>query len=223
MTCPVTVDLGAYLLGALDPAEAERVRTHLGTCGDCRDEHEQLRGLPETLGTLTPYYLEALEAAEPSPGMFDELLRRATDDTRRRRRRRVVLGSSAAAAVLAVAVAGGLATTGDAPSAPATTTVSAANDRTDVQASARLTSRSWGTQVALRLSGVAPGQRCVLVARARDGSRETAASWVAAYDGTVDISGTTAIPRSELRRLDVVTVSGQRLLTLPVPAVSTRG
>ncbi|MGH3333990.1 MAG: anti-sigma factor family protein, partial [Nocardioidaceae bacterium] len=105
MTCPLTIDLGAYLLGALDPAEEERVRAHLSTCPDCRDEHGQLRGLPGRLSMLTPYDLGGLETTEPSPAMLDDLLRRAAEDTRRRTRRRLVAGWSAAA-VLAAAVAG---------------------------------------------------------------------------------------------------------------------
>jgi hypothetical protein len=222
MTCRLTVDLGAYLLGALEPAEEERLRAHLGTCPECRDECTQLCGLPGRLGALTPNDLEGLEAlegletTEPSPAMFDGLLRRAAEETRRRNRRRRVAGAAAAAAVLAAVVAGALTVTGGPGHAPESTTVSATNDATHVQASARLTSRSWGTQVALRLSGVAPGQRCVLVARARNGGRDTAASWVATYNGTADIRGTTAIPRDELRRLDVLTRSGRRLLTLPI-------
>jgi anti-sigma factor RsiW len=220
MTCPLTIDLGAYLLGALDPAEDERLREHLRGCPECRAEHELLRGLPGRLGLLAPHDLDGLGTTEPSTAPFGGFLRRAGEDPRRRSRRRVSVGLSAAAAVLAAAVAGGVGVTGGSPPAPGPITVAAANEVSQVRASARLTSHGWGTQVALRLSGVAPGQRCVLVARARDGRRETAASWVAAYDGTAHIQGTTAIPRDQLGRLDIVTASGRRLLTIPT---TTRG
>ncbi|HEY9180913.1 MAG TPA: anti-sigma factor [Candidatus Baltobacteraceae bacterium] len=36
-------DVAVYAVGALPPEEAERVRAHLETCGDCRKEYAQLR------------------------------------------------------------------------------------------------------------------------------------------------------------------------------------
>ena len=45
----VREDLGGYVLGALEPAEAAAVREHLTSCAPCAAEHARLAGLPELL------------------------------------------------------------------------------------------------------------------------------------------------------------------------------
>lgn len=42
-------DIGAYLLGALDPSEVERFESHLPNCPDCREQVERLRPAAEAL------------------------------------------------------------------------------------------------------------------------------------------------------------------------------
>ncbi len=42
MICRDATDLGAYVLGALEPEEARAFRGHLDTCALCRDEVERL-------------------------------------------------------------------------------------------------------------------------------------------------------------------------------------
>lgn len=59
MTAHVREELGAYVLDALDAAEAARVRDHLASCAQCRQEHERLAALPAML--------DLLPAAEPDP------------------------------------------------------------------------------------------------------------------------------------------------------------
>jgi anti-sigma factor RsiW len=46
MTCPVTVRLGVYALGAADAAERVLVESHLSTCQECRAELARLAPLP---------------------------------------------------------------------------------------------------------------------------------------------------------------------------------
>jgi hypothetical protein len=62
------------------------------------------------------------------------------------------------------------------------------------------------------MSGAAPGERCRLVARARDGRTEIAATWWTTYGGSAEVTGAAAIPAAELAALDVVTVQGRRLV-----------
>jgi anti-sigma factor RsiW len=38
----VHVDLGAFVLGALEPAEEERIRAHLAECSECAAAHAEL-------------------------------------------------------------------------------------------------------------------------------------------------------------------------------------
>ena len=51
-------DVGAYLLGALEPAEQAAFEGHLATCPECRDEVEQLRlavdALPRSVEPFAP-------------------------------------------------------------------------------------------------------------------------------------------------------------------------
>jgi anti-sigma factor RsiW len=45
-------ELGAYILGGLPPAEAARVRVHLGICEQCRSEHDYLAVVSDWLDEL---------------------------------------------------------------------------------------------------------------------------------------------------------------------------
>jgi len=47
-------DAGAYVLGALEPREAERFRRHLETCDACRDEVAHLEQVTEKLPLAAP-------------------------------------------------------------------------------------------------------------------------------------------------------------------------
>jgi len=89
--------------------------------------------------------------------------------------------------------------------------------RSHVQAAVTLNGRTWGTELRLTLRSVPPGEHCSLVARARDGRSDTAATWVATYQGSADVPGTTAIPIDQLSEVDIVTSDGRRLARLVVP------
>jgi anti-sigma-K factor RskA len=47
-------DVAGYLLGTLEPEEAQRFADHLDSCDACREEVEQLAGLPNLLSDLPP-------------------------------------------------------------------------------------------------------------------------------------------------------------------------
>src|SRR3954466_12608863 len=42
-------DVGAFVLGALEPAEQERVKAHIAECAECAAMHDELAGLPRLL------------------------------------------------------------------------------------------------------------------------------------------------------------------------------
>jgi len=50
--CIETVEAGAYVLGALAPADRSAYERHLANCARCREEVAQLAGLPGLLGRL---------------------------------------------------------------------------------------------------------------------------------------------------------------------------
>jgi hypothetical protein len=219
MTCPHTIDVAAYVLDALEPAEAQRLREHLTGCADCRSAHDELNDLPMVLRQLTPADAEdVLTPFELPDTLCDELLARAAARQHRRSRRRVFGLAAAAVAVLAGAATGTVL-----PMAhPTSVTVSASDASTWVHATATLTSQNWGTQIRLRLSGVQWAQQCMLVVSAADGRRDVAASWVANYQGAFDVTGTTAVPVAQIRSLDVITTAGRRLISLPPPGTTER-
>lgn len=57
------IALGSYALGALDPVEADQVRTHLVDCAACRAEYRELAAVPAVLARIT----ETEMAAGPVP------------------------------------------------------------------------------------------------------------------------------------------------------------
>jgi hypothetical protein len=52
MKCAQTLEVGAYVLGALSPAERDAFERHLGECAICRDEVADLAVLPGLLGRI---------------------------------------------------------------------------------------------------------------------------------------------------------------------------
>jgi hypothetical protein len=115
----VRPDLGAYVLGALEPEEEAAVREHLASCAECAAEHAELARLPRLLALAGP----AAEAGPPAPALEERVLDAIASERPRRslRRRRLlrarVLGP-AAAALAAVAVALVIAVGGDGGGGP---------------------------------------------------------------------------------------------------------
>lgn len=71
--------LGGYVLGALSPAETERVRAHLTECDECSAEHAELAGLPALLATVTAAEAEGRPVAVGGEDPADRLVRRAAE------------------------------------------------------------------------------------------------------------------------------------------------
>jgi hypothetical protein len=226
MTCPRTVALGAYVLGALEREERSELEAHLETCAICREELDRLAPLPGLLSRLTVEDAEVLETTELRPAELDPAesgssapLERALFAVARERRRSRLMRAAAVAAALvlaAVALVGGPLLDDDGGGDPAPLTAAASDLRTGVHGSAELTREPWGTRVELSLAGVRPGERCRLVARSAGGRAEVAATWRAGYLGTADVPGAVAIPADRLTSLDVVTADDRVLVRLPV-------
>ena len=211
-------ELGAYVLGALDPAGRARLERHLQTCRHCRAELARLAGLP---GLLRRVGVDVLEVQDdPPPRMLEDLLVRVAAEREaapaamparprpRRPSRRQWLLVAASAAVLAVA---GLTIGQVVDREPASTTISAIDPTTDVRLDVTLRTTAQGTEVAVRVSGVPAGEWCRLVVVADDGREEVAGTWRATYQGTAEIIGATSIPVAELSAVRVVGADGQLL------------
>jgi hypothetical protein len=98
--------------------------------------------------------------------------------------------------------------------------VSAKDPRTGIHASVSSVGVGWGTKLTVELGGVAPGERCSLVAVGSGGNRETAASWqvpATGYPGTgtISVPGAVAMKPDKIRHYEIVTTAGQKLLEIP--------
>ena len=229
-------DVGAYVLGVLDPATAERFEEHLAGCDRCAAELEELMGLQPLLAGQRQ---EAGVPAPPEPALLERLLAATAAERRTRRTRRLWL--VAAAFVL---VAGGpLATLGlagddDTPRQ----TVSAARQmyahgekigvtdpRTRAEATVSLERKPWGTHVALKLSDVRGPLSCELVAVGPRGEEQTVTTWAVPKGGygvpgsgddwsakPLYAYGGAAFDRDEISRFVVRTLDGRTLASIGV-------
>src|SRR5918992_852032 len=66
----LTPELGAYVLGALPEDDEARVREHLASCTECRQEHGRLAGLVPLLDLADPM----TTSEEPSPLLEEAVL-----------------------------------------------------------------------------------------------------------------------------------------------------
>jgi hypothetical protein len=69
MTCPVTLHLGVYALGAVDDDERHLVETHLPGCAACQAELALLTPLPRLLATVPGDLLSGAAGARTGPAV----------------------------------------------------------------------------------------------------------------------------------------------------------
>jgi putative zinc finger protein len=231
VSCFQITSLGAYLLGALDPAERSVFERHLNTCQVCREELIRLAPLPGLLGQVT---LADLELPFDDPDPYDNqplpplaVVRPAPEPEPKKSRKPLLLVGAALVLVLLVAagvflprLTGGDAVPVAAPptttTSPAPPTWSAMDNKTGVAASVAMVSHGWGTEVRLKLRDVQPGLRCMVVLYAKSGTKEIGGWW-----GTSDIEGE-VIPGSSSFAVDgidhlEVVADQQVLVTLRPP------
>jgi len=197
--------LGAYVLDALEPDEAQAVHTHLIDCPDCSAEVGSLTGTASVLALLTPGDVEQFYDGPPAEAR----------PPRPRHRAAWALVAAVLVAAAGLGGAGAFSGGGSGPTLPGVVRV--VDPRTHVQAAVSMVAHPWGTQLHLDLSGARPGEWCALVARSRDGRSDTAASWTADRTGWAGVDGATAIPADRLSELDVVTRAGAVLVRITLP------
>lgn len=222
--CPdIRPELGAFVFGALDSGDEQRVREHLDRCADCAAEAASLRSLGAALSLTDVTMVE--RPPEPSPDVLPNLLQRVSSA---RRRRRITTAAVAAAAAVVVAV-GGVAVVeavDDGPgdgieeAGPDEPTATASGQEGSVAVEVAVWERGWGAAVTVDVAGVPAGYRCSLVAVGADGERETAATWVvpsAGYGGgSLTMDGAHGLHAGEVERYEVVTTDGELLVSFPL-------
>jgi hypothetical protein len=226
MTCRRTVSLGAYLLGALDPAERAEFEDHINTCPQCKAELLRLAPLPGLLQRLTPADYAAIEVEDEIPDWpLDyppeiELVDFVPEEIAAEQRpvrpswlRRSRAALAAAAAVVLLAIGGFVFLQTD--SAPSTIQASpvawtAVDPSTGVHGRVELTKRGWGTELRLSMEDVPSGRKlCHMVVYSRDGSSEVAGQWAAGnYTAIRSAPGSTSIQLTDIERIEVIAGGG---------------
>ncbi|MFJ2580182.1 anti-sigma factor family protein [Kitasatospora aureofaciens] len=227
---PEHIDVGAYLLGLLEPAERAAFEEHLAGCPQCAEQVAEL-GFVEPL--LAEYAVSAeaagLEPAgpvpRPDPALLDRLVADVTAGRRRGRIRRLVLALAAA-----VMVAAGPAVTAavlTAESTPAVVAVAEQFTATDPNTGARATvgvdAKTWGSQISLQLANVHGPLTCRLVAVSHTGERQTVTTWSVpaggysepADPGVLHISGGAALQPADIDHFEVRVQDGTMLVSVP--------
>ena len=232
MTCADAAPaLGAYVLGALDADERQRVDEHVRRCPDCAAELAEFQALPPLLDRVR---LEDLETppVTPSPGLFERVAAAAAADAAPRRpavRRPAARPQAAhpqaarpqaarrwlvAAAAVAVLGVGGGATWWVVGSQTQETAHSV------VAGSVHMTvtpdPQPAGTVLDVTVAGVAPGEECQLVVLDRDGGRHQAGAWTASYSGTAAFRGWTSVHRGDVTGVVLLGTNGQQLVRVPL-------
>ncbi len=219
MTCPHTMTLGVYLLGALDPAERSTFESHLSYCDICRVELVRLSPLPGLLNQITqedfapdlpptgavgsPVGTRVQPITEPVPLLpipepRDTPVHPLPGSPSRRRHWRV---ATAAAAVIVLAVAGvfGWRALREPPPVEGVTW-STEVGATSVQA--RLIDHEWGTEIQSEIHGAPPGRGCYLKVYDHYGKFEVAGWWGTDHDPDIEIPASTSFDRSKIWKLE---------------------
>ncbi|WP_328452237.1 MULTISPECIES: anti-sigma factor family protein [unclassified Amycolatopsis] len=231
--------LGAYALGALDPAEAaDFERRHLQTCAQCRFDLNELVALRESLDEVPP---EAFLDGPPEGGdlLLQKTLRRMREEetaapartaSRPTSRRGLAL---VAAAVLVVAALGGGVLVGrqTAPTdsgggiaapgsdVPGTKNVEGRDPTTGVQLAASVAPFAGWVKVNVAVKGVKAGEQCLLQVVTKNGQAVTAGSWKVSEKWEsqgFSLDGSALVAPDDVKSVDIVTVDGRKLVSAQV-------
>lgn len=197
MTCPETISIGAYVLGALEASERRATEEHLATCATCRETLLQFAHLP---GLLHAVPVEDVETEQPEPAPLHL--------TKKRPRRHGWVLAAASVAMICGVVGWGLV------SAPASATWTATDGVGGIDTTAKLTSHGWGTDIQLRLKDLRPDEHCMLIVHSRNGATETAGWWASNGTYQAQVPASTSIPLQDITSLQVVTAGDTVLSTV---------
>jgi anti-sigma-K factor RskA len=215
-------DVGAYLLGALDPGEERAFEDHLDTCEDCQQEVERLmmavEALPRSVDPLVPP--PELKASLMATVKSEAVERHASAPARERRRgvgrlrellvMRPAFAGAAAALLLLVGIGAGAVIGGgggDDGGSASQRVASVDTSRLSNGAKATLVVPKHGAGAMLRVSGMPlPVQDDVYEVWVQRGKQ---LSPVSLFDVTRNGDGTAAIPGS-LDGVDAVYVTREK-------------
>jgi anti-sigma factor RsiW len=221
-------DVGAYALGVLDPRDNARFEEHLAMCHSCPRELEQLSTVAALLSHVDAGDVVFAERSTRDPRRSDVLVGTVRSERRRSRvRQRLTL----AACVLLLGAGAGVVATGQvdgllpvrSPAVSAAPKLHAVSQNTGTEATVQVDGKRWGSQVTLQVTHVKGPLACRLVAVSKDGQSEVVMGWSVPPEGygtkeqpdPLVLVGGTDLPPSSLARLEVRTVSGALLVSVP--------
>jgi len=235
MRCDHEHDDGAYVLGALSPAERAAYERHLATCSFCREAVADIAVLPGLLGRLGPDDFERLlqpdlPPARPSRNLTPDLVT-AAQRTRRKERKQTrvrVLSTAAAAACVALMIGLGLVFVVRSDSGPATpptgptVAMTPVTTAVPVTAQINLTGSPGGTKINLVCfyTGNAPDLKPFTVrfmAYGPDDEMEQIGSWTASPGKEFNMPAVTHFGAGTLARLTLMRNDGTTILAYDVP------
>ncbi|MBF8189937.1 zf-HC2 domain-containing protein [Nonomuraea sp. K274] len=233
-------DVGAYALGLLEEDDRQAYEAHLLGCSACRSELAELAGVASVLHGIGPVEDAEPPPFDPQDDVID-LLRRKKAADRRTRRGTFVIGMAAAVTLVAGGLTigtqlgaddsaqvaqghpGHMGThMGPAEQFYAEGKPIAGTGAGGVTGGLVVESKGWGTHAALKLAGVKGPLECELISVAKSGERRVMTGWSvppAGYGvpGSPDplyMHGGSATPLKDVDRFEVVTATGERLLTI---------
>lgn len=205
-------ELGAYVLGALDPAERRDVEVHVADCATCRDELAHLSGLPPLLDRITPDEASA-DVAAVGRRVAAAADRTAADEHVRARRevRRWRLVAAAASVVALVSLAVAWEPWAPPPPDRLVVRVVPVASGSDVAGTVAAYAWEWGTTLELEVSDLPPETAYLVWAVAEDGRRERAGTWGPTSDRGATVRAATAVLRPDLATVEVTDPDGRVL------------
>jgi len=210
--CPYEMDDGAYILGALSPAERAEFERHLAGCPPCRDSMAQLAVLPGLLGRLDP--AAARPSATAPPSLLPRVLAavRAKRAARRRRRLFALIAGVvlALAGVTAVAIGSQLGGSARIATEIAYLPMTVDGGTSRVDAEVGIQEQQTGTLVAVRCLYYGAADRTWhvwLVVFTGDDEAEPIGSWVATGGTPVEVTAVTHFAPDEIVRIELQTAN----------------
>ena len=226
MRCEHEHDDGAYVLGALSPAERSAYERHLATCSFCREAVRDISTLPDLLSRLdAKEFAKLVDPSLSRPEQHHPIRRLVTRRKKSTALRVRVLSSAAALVLVALLGVGAVVLTRDTSSPAALASgpsiaMSAVDGASPVTATLRMTAKPGGTRVDLTCSYSKTATKPYtfrLIAYGPDDQQEQIGSWQATPGTEFPMDAVTHFAAGSLSRLELVQYDGKALLAYNVP------
>lgn len=207
----------AYVLGLLGPDDRRAFEQHLAICSTCSAAVAELAGMPGILATLSKEEAVALLDPVDEPPTDGLVTRLAVAARQRRRRVRLALAGAGVAAALGLGIGGYFVGSADAPSPGPFVAMSEVQPGV-MTASLSVEQKAWGTKLDwnchyLATSGYTASRVYELVITDTSGRETVAATWVATSPKAASLSTTSAVPKGQIRQVDIRVAGTSKPLT----------